>query len=322
MPIERINFTSAGCSLVGSLHTPDSGASPWPILIQGPGWLELACSTASEPYHEGFARAGFAILQFDYRGYGDSEGDRGWVRPDDQQEDILAAIAWATTREDLDADRLGMFALGGTGGGNALYVAAVEPRVKAICAMSIVADGPDWMHRMRREHEWIAFKRRVEENRGRIALGGGDELVDPREELMVATPERKATALRRTDDQRVGAGFHLSSAESLLRFRPLDVVDRISPRALLLTAVVDDVVTPEDHAVALYERAGPPKKLIRMSGVSHYESYRKHHDQLLEQFVSWYRRYLDHSEVTTREAELEETVETLPSAVTGAGISE
>ena len=44
-----------------------------------------------------------------------------------------------------------------------------------------------------------------------------------------------------------------------MRYRPIDFVHRIAPRALLMTCVEDDVVTPEDHAVALYERAGPPR---------------------------------------------------------------
>ena len=86
-----------------------------------------------------------------------------------------------------------------------------------------------------------------------------------------------------------------------MRYRPLDVVDRISPRALLLTAVAEDVVTPEDHAVALYERAGAPKKLMRMTGVNHYDSYSRFREQLLAAFIDWYRRHLTHVALTMRE---------------------
>jgi hypothetical protein len=156
---------------------------------------------------------------------------------------------------------------------------------------------------MRREHEWVAFRRRVRENRLRMVLGGPDELVDPREDLMVATPERRATSVRARDDKRVGAAFHLSTAEALLRYRPLDVVDQIAPRALLVTAVEDDVVTPEDHANTLYERAKPPKRLILMSGVSHYDSYAAFRNELMEEIVRWYRRYLVSSRLSVRESD-------------------
>ena len=89
-----------------------------------------------------------------------------------------------------------------------------------------------------------------------------------------------------------GPVFHLASAEALLRFRPIDVVDRISPRALLMTCIENDVVTPEDHARAMYERAGPPKKLIRQTGVKVYESYTRNFAILLDAFREWYDRYL------------------------------
>lgn len=120
-------------------------------------------------------------------------------------------------------------------------------------------------------------------------------MVDPRAELMVATPERKAAGMP-TDE----VPFHLSTAESLMRFRPLDVVGRIAPRGVLLTCVEHDVVTPEDHAVSLYERAGAPKRLIRQTGVSHYESYHKNYDVLMSEFLGWYAQHLPGGPITAR----------------------
>jgi dipeptidyl aminopeptidase/acylaminoacyl peptidase len=294
--IERVTFHSEGTRLVGLLktpdRTPDGGARPWPTIVQGPGWLGLAASPTSQPFHAGFVDAGYAVLIFDYRGFGESDGERGWVRPEWQVEDILSAMSYVETRDELDAGRMGLFGLGGTGGGGAIYAAAVDPRPRCVVAQTVVADGRAWLRGMRREHEWLSFVERVEENRRRRVATGEDELVDPREELMVATPERKADHSRRETDARVGGDFHLSSAESLIAFRPIDVVDRIAPRGVLLTCVENDGVTPEDHAIALYERAGAPKKLIRQTGVRHYESYRANYDRLMPEFLDWYGRFL------------------------------
>ncbi len=309
MRSEQVAFHSEGNLLVGTLHLPP-GDGPWPTIVQGPGWLELRCSAVSEPYHEGFVAAGYAVLAFDTRGFGQSEGDRGWVRPQDQQEDLLNAITYARTRSECDPDRLGLFAVGGLGGGNSIYAAREEQRVKAICAMTVVADGPTWFRQMRREYEWIAWLKRVDENHMQRVQDGTDQLIDPRDDLMVATPERRTTgvAMRGADDARVGSEFHLASAESLMRFRPVEVVDRIGSCALLMTSVADDVVTPEDHALALYERAHAPKKLIRQANVTHYASYVANKNVLLEHMIDWYERYLRSWPITVGALSLEETV--------------
>jgi dipeptidyl aminopeptidase/acylaminoacyl peptidase len=285
---ETVSFYSGGLNLVATLHLPASSKPA--VLIHGPGWLELRCSALSEPYHQGFVEAGFAVLNFDGRGFGDSEGERGWLRPFDQVEDILAAIAYVRTRADLGP--IGLYGVGATGGGNAIYAAAADEAVKAVVAQTVVTDGPEWLRHMRREHEWVEFLDRVDRNRLRRVIDNSDEMIEPREEIMIATPERRASGARKGDDVKVGGDFHLSMAEELLRYRPIDVVGRITPRALLMTCVERDDVTPDAHAMAMYEAAGSPKRLIRQLGVRHYESYRKNQDLLLGEFVAWYRKSL------------------------------
>lgn len=212
--------------------------------------------------------------------------------PDRPRWTCSSAISYVRTRSECDPGRLDLFALGGLARGNAILVAREDPRVKAICAQSIASDGEPWFRDMRREYEWVSFRQRVEANRTRRVTENIDELVDPREELMVASPERRTAGVRSADDARVGGDFHFASAEALLRFRPIESVEPISPCALLMTAVKSDVVTPEYHATALYERARPPKKLVRQTNVTHHESYFTNYPLLIEQSLDWYRRYL------------------------------
>ena len=288
MRSERISFFSDGHRLVGVLHLPDDpGRGAWPVLVHGPGWLEASCSAITEPFHQGFADAGYAVLHFQSRGNGESEGEPGWIRPFDQIEDLDNAVTYAETRPELDASRIGLFGLGGTGAGNAIYAAAFDERVRCVIAQNVVADGVDWLRRMRREYEWKEFLARVRANRRRRVLENRDELVDPVEELMVATPERKAAGMPTP-----GRTYHLGSAEALLRYRPMDIVHLISPRALLMTCIAEDVVTPEHHARELYRRAGPPKRLIRQAGVKVYEAYQQNFTLLMSHFLDWCRQHL------------------------------
>jgi pimeloyl-ACP methyl ester carboxylesterase len=249
--------------------------------------MEACCSNVSEPFHLGLAAAGYAVLQFDNRGWGESEGDRTRVDPYDQITDLINAVRYVATRPDLDRGRIGMFGLGGTGAGNAVYAAAECPEVKALVLQNVVAEGPQWFRGMRREYEWLEFKERVAANRSAAARSGNDVLVDPTEDLMVATPARRAANM-----PTYGPSFALSSAEALMSFRPVDAVGRISPRAVLIACIEDDPVTPIEHALAVYAAAGRPKSLIRQRGVSTYEAYTTNYDRLLAGFLDWYGTYL------------------------------
>jgi dipeptidyl aminopeptidase/acylaminoacyl peptidase len=115
--------------------------------------------------------------------------------------------------------------------------------------------------------------------------------VDPRTELMIAAPEREQSGAKKDADARLAPGYYLRSAEYMLRYHPIEYASQLSC-ALLLTAVENDAVTPEDHAVDLFEAASGPKKLVRQVGTSHYASYVDNFSRLLEHIVDWYGRYL------------------------------
>ncbi|HAO2691665.1 TPA: alpha/beta fold hydrolase, partial [Escherichia coli] len=49
-----------------------------------------------------FTEAGFATITFDYRGFGESEGERGRLVPAMQTEDIISVINWAEKQVCID----------------------------------------------------------------------------------------------------------------------------------------------------------------------------------------------------------------------------
>jgi uncharacterized protein len=296
MRTEKVSFYSDGLRVTGVLHLPDAVSGPVPAIVQGPGWLGLSCgsteNSVSEQYHRAFTDAGYAILMIDYRGFGASEGEPGWIRPDAQLDDIANAITYISTRDDIDPRGVGLYGMGGTGGGHVIYTAARDDRVVAAVAQTVIADGSEWLRRMRPEHEWIDFLERLKQNRQSSVLENRDEMVDPRNEIMVATPERKHEPSRGPTDSRVGSAFHLSSAAGLLRYRPLDVIGQVAPTALMIVGSELDAVTPLDHALRLYEAASAPRKLIVQRGVRHYESYRLCFDAVVPHMIDWYDRFL------------------------------
>jgi hypothetical protein len=299
---ETVDFYSEGARLRGFLHRPDDAAPPLPFIVQGPGWLGLADAKLYGPYHQAFTDAGFVVLIFDYRGFGESEGDRGFISPTWQLEDWRNAIAYMRSRADVDAERGAIFGSGGTGGGNAVLVAAAEPLMRATISQVPVADGRDWLRRMRgTENEWTDFLARIEADRRRRAATGTGVLVHPRDEIMIQTAERRASSVKADVDSRIPTAVPLSCAQAVIEYRPIDHARRVS--GLLIVAVADDAVTPTDHANALFEQSGTPKKLVMQRGTTHYAAYKQYAGAVIPMMVDWLRQLVVENRKPERDAE-------------------
>lgn len=295
MRTTAFEFRREGRTLRGLLRLPEGGDPPggFPVVVQGPGWLGLADAPHYARYHEAFVSHGFAVVVFDHAGFGRSDGDPGWLVPSRQIRDTQAAVAAVTEDGRLDASRVGLFGMGGTGAGNAIAVAARTASVRCVVAYHVVADGADWLRRMRDSRGWDAFLARVTADRARRERGEPGEMVDPRTDLMIAAPERRANASKRDVDAKLPELFHLASADDLLAYRPIDDLGILArPLPLLVATVAGDTVTPEYHALAVFERALAPKRLVRVRGVGHYEADARCFEALAREFTGWFERWL------------------------------
>jgi dipeptidyl aminopeptidase/acylaminoacyl peptidase len=307
---QEVSFFSEGERLAALWRTPDGATGRLRAVVQGPGWLGLKDAKLYVRYHQALTDAGFGVLVFDYRGFGDSEGEKV-LSPARQLQDLRNAVTYLTTREDVDADAIGVFGSGGTGGGNAVLLAAVDPRIRAAVSQLPVADGRDWLHRMRSEHEWLAFLADLDEDRKARVTDGKGRLVHPREEIMVPTPERRATTIKADVDDRIPTAVSLAAADEILDYRPLTAAESLTT-PLLVVGVEGDATTPTDHAVALYDAAQGPRKLIMQRHTTHYAAYDRYWEQVTPAIVDWFSRYIANGKVViTSAAEREQTVQYL-----------
>jgi alpha-beta hydrolase superfamily lysophospholipase len=275
----------SGSDRVRALWRTPEGTGPFRAVIQGPGWFGLKDARDYERYHEAFTAAGLAVLSIDYRGFGESEGERGIVNPVHQLEDLVNGVTYLTTRDDV-AGGIGAYATGGTGGGNVVMLAAVDPRVTAVVSQYPVADGRDWLRRMRTEWEWVEYLRMLEADRRERVLTGVSRQVHPRDDVMVQTPERAASGFKADVDAKNPVLVPLSMVDPLLHYRPVDHARGLSTPLMVVT-VEGDATTPTDHATAIYEAVTGPKRLVVQRHTGHYTAYRQYAAEVIPMIVDW-----------------------------------
>jgi hypothetical protein len=124
-------------SLRGTLHVPechrarsgpyfatDSAATAWALIVG---------------FCPGAERAGYTVLRFDFRGCGASDGEPQLICLE-EVEDLRNAITFLEAQDCVDNNKIGVIG-GSLGGSVALYVAAIDQRVRACAANGAIGNG-------------------------------------------------------------------------------------------------------------------------------------------------------------------------------------
>ena len=132
--------TDPGDAIAATLYRPADATAAVPCVVMGAGGT-LTQRDGIPAYAERFAAAGLAALTFDYRHWGESEGEpRRLVSIPRQLADWRSAVAHARTIEGVDPGRIAVWGMS-FGGGHAVLTAAADPRVAAVIALVPMADG-------------------------------------------------------------------------------------------------------------------------------------------------------------------------------------
>jgi len=133
------DFMSGGLKCAGWLYRPDGAENP-PVLIMAHGFA--AERTFRLPlFAERFAAKGIAVLLFDYRNFGDSEGTpRNLVNPYSHIRDWEAAIAHVKALPHVNTDKIALWG-SSFGGGHVICVAARHPEIAAVISQVPFVDG-------------------------------------------------------------------------------------------------------------------------------------------------------------------------------------
>jgi dipeptidyl aminopeptidase/acylaminoacyl peptidase len=293
MPSQPISFYSEGVRLAGDLFTPENLAPgerrAGIVLCHGyTGVRSLYLPDNARVLTE----AGYVVLTFDYKGWGDSEGPRARLAPYGRVIDAQAALTTLAAQPTVDATRLGLY---GTsyGGATVVWVAAIDERVRCVVSVVGVGNGRRWMRSVRRPDEYHDLLERSAADRARRAATGGSEFVERGEILLADRQSAELAAAARRGNPGAVNEIPLEFIDDTLGFNPEWVVDKIAPRPALFITTSDDRLVPPEESEAMYRRAGEPKRLLVLPGWGHYEVYTGEcFRQVMEATLAWYREHL------------------------------
>lgn len=291
-----IFYSGPGLKLSAILETPDDAPAaalrPAVVLCCGPG---RGKNYLVDDISHWLAKKGYVALRFDYRGIGDSEGPRSRLIPMEQVDDIRNAITLLQQQPGVNGNRIGLWGAA-TGGSNAAYTTGLDERVKAFVCVSGPGDIGQWMRELRRYWEWKELLEQLDVDRKARVLTGSSRLM-PIEQVILHDPETAAISAhsKRTNPEyrKNKVTLTMETVDSLIDFRPIEIVDRVSPRAALWICAGEDTLMPNEYSRAMYDRAGEPKRLIVFEHVVHHGLYYgEPFERMMECSKEWFDKHL------------------------------
>ena len=291
-PPEDINFRKQTIVSEGTRQTAELlslkslDGKKLPTIIMCHGWGGTAA--ALRPDALVFARAGYLVVTFDYRGWGASESRivlvkpmsadrskepftaevievREIVDPLDQTTDLQNVLHWVQGEPQCDREHIGLWG-SSYSGGHVVYAAARDQRVKATVSQVPALDSRFVVQTPKAREQ--TMKEATQRARGEIGY-----------------PSPGAQAVGKLK----GAPIR----ERLMNYVPVDDADKAPGCAMLfIVAEKEELFNNKDHGIKAHERAKGPKKLVTIPNITHYGIYREGRAQAQQLAVDWFDTHL------------------------------
>jgi fermentation-respiration switch protein FrsA (DUF1100 family) len=285
-----------GVELVGALYLPDDTRSKRPAITMAHGYAGVK-EHGLVRFAEKFAEAGFVVLLHDHRSFGLSGGEpRQDVDPWRQIADWRRAISFLEARSEVDPARIGIW---GTSyaGGHAIVLGATDRRLA--CVVSQVPTISGYQQGQRRvSPEGVApLEAALSEDERSQARG------EPPRRQAIVSGDPSVPAAYRTKSaidfylQPLGAetkwenSVTMRSTRLARMYEPSPWVARVSPTPLLMVVASHDTITVTDLALAAYEQALEPKKLVIIPG-DHFDPYIGSFEGASDAALAWFQQHL------------------------------
>ncbi len=138
--IQTDSFTSHGMQCEAHFYRPINATKNLPVVIMAHGF-GAHMDFGLQPFADAFVKAGLAVFMFNYRGFGQSEGNtRFLVNPFMHVQDWESALDYVKQKDEVNSERIALWG-SSFSGGHVLRVAAAHPEIKAVSAQVPFLDG-------------------------------------------------------------------------------------------------------------------------------------------------------------------------------------
>jgi pimeloyl-ACP methyl ester carboxylesterase len=260
-----VTFLSDGLKIAGFVHVPD-GLKPGerrPAIIMMHGFGANK-SGGPEWVCKQFESWGYVALRFDYRGCGESEGERGRVIPMEEVSDARNAVTFMASRSDVDPDRIALCG-SSLGAGVAVYAAGVDQRVAAVILENGLGSGERIIRSMHTPESWNKFLQLMEEGLRHRERTGKSKMIH-RFEIFEMPKEMQVNLTFNNSLMH----FTAETAVGFFMFRPEEMIGRITPRPILILHSARDRVCKYEEAFSMARLAKPPMELHLLDGADHF----------------------------------------------------
>jgi len=280
-------IVSEGARLAAELFSLKSlDGKKLPTIIMSHGWGGTAAQLRPDAIE--FAKSGYLVVTFDYRGWGKSESrvilanpapaDRKGTRytaevievrevvdPLDQANDLLNVIHWVQAEPQCDAARIGLWG-SSYSGAHVVYAAARDARVKAIVSQVPPQDS-----------RWVIATPEAQQQTYREAT--------ERTRGVIGYPEPGARVLGNLRGGPI--------REKMINYAPVDDIEKAAGCAVLfILAENEELFENKEHGLKSFERVKGPKKLVVIPKITHYGIYLQAREQAHKLAVEWYDTHL------------------------------
>ncbi len=279
---QNMEFTGFGnTTLRGWLYTPEASL-PAPAVVMAHGFTAVK-EMVLDRLAQVLCDAGLTVLVYDHRNLGESDGTpRQEINIWAQTRDYRYAVEWISQRPEADADRIAIWG-SSFSGGEAIVAGACDKRVKAIVANVPFANLPGVDYE-KAPDTFEEIQNNLLDESGKGLADAGDEVMGPfavvsdeGNELPVFLDQTEAKKWFIEHGGQTGSRWEnrvtiRNSFGTEPDFDPGMCIRHVSPKPLLMLVATQDNLADTAGALAAFDRAGEPKRLVMIEG-NHFAAY-------------------------------------------------